>query len=98
VNVLVVVSYDVKTSADGGPKRLRALAQACSDFGQRVQFSVFECSVGDVQWVELRRRVIGCIDPSCDSVRFYFLGEDGASRIEHHGAKAPKDLDGPLIV
>lgn len=96
--MLVVVSYDVKTSADGGKKRLRAVAQACADFGQRVQFSVFECSVGPVQWVELRRRVIGCIDPANDSVRFYFLGEDGAARIEHHGTKAPKDLDGPLVV
>ncbi len=96
--MLVVVSYDVKTSADGGKKRLRAVAQACADFGQRVQFSVFECSVGAVQWVQLRRRLIACIDPADDSVRFYFLGEDGAARIEHHGAKAPKDLDGPLIV
>lgn len=96
--MIVVVSYDVKTSSDGGKKRLRAVAQACSDFGQRVQFSVFECSVGPVQWVELRRRLVGCIDPTVDSLRFYFLGENATSRVEHHGTKAPKDLDGPLIV
>lgn len=96
--MLVVVSYDVKTTSDGGEKRLRAVARACADFGQRVQFSVFECSVGPVQWVELRRRLVGCIDPAVDSLRFYFLGEDAMSRIEHHGAKEPKDLDGPLIV
>jgi CRISPR-associated protein Cas2 len=96
--MVVVVSYDVKTSAEGGKKRLRAVAQACADFGQRVQFSVFECSVGDVQWVELRRRVVQAMDAKQDSVRFYFLGDDGAARVEHHGTKLPKDLDGPLIV
>lgn len=96
--MLVVVSYDVKTSADGGKKRLREVAQACADFGQRVQFSVFECSVGDVQWVELRRRLIAAIDQTQDSLRFYYLGEDHASRVEHVGTKASKDFDGPLIV
>jgi len=94
----VVVSYDVKTSSDGGKRRLRAVAQACSDFGQRVQFSVFECSVGPVQWVELRRRLVAAIDPAVDSLRFYFLGEDAESRVEHVGAKSCPDLDGPLIV
>lgn len=96
--MVVVVSYDVKTSAEGGKKRLRAVAQACEDFGQRVQFSVFECSVGDVQWVELRRRLLATIDPAQDSLRFYFLGEDVSGRVEHIGTKVPKDLDGPLIV
>lgn len=96
--MLVLVSYDVKTSALGGKKRLRAVAQACLDYGQRVQFSVFECSVGDVQWVQLRQRVLGSIDPGVDSLRFYFLGDDPSARVEHHGAKASRDLDGPLIV
>lgn len=96
--MVVVVSYDVKTSADGGKKRLRQVAQACCDFGQRVQFSVFECSVGEVQWVELRRRLLAAIDPGQDSLRFYYLGEDHASRVEHVGTKAKKDLDGPLVV
>ena len=88
----------MRTTAPGGKKRLRAVAQACLDYGQRVQFSVFECSVGDVQWVQLRQRVLGAINPSVDSVRFYFLGEDASARVEHHGAKASRDLDGPLIV
>ncbi|HEX9400449.1 MAG TPA: CRISPR-associated endonuclease Cas2 [Anaeromyxobacter sp.] len=96
--MVVVVSYDVKTSAEGGKKRLRAVAQACADYGQRVQFSVFECSVGEVQWVELRRRLAATIDPDQDSLRIYFLGEDSSSRIEHLGTKIPRDLDGPLVV
>lgn len=96
--MLVVVSYDVSVSSDGGKKRLRAIAQACKDFGQRVQFSVFECSVGATQWVILRKRVLALMDEKVDSVRFYFLGEDFGPRTEHHGSKKPRDLDGPLVV
>ena len=94
----VLVSYDVAVSSKGGRARLRKIAQACLDFGQRVQFSVFECSVGEVQWVELRHRLLGIMDPAKDSVRFYFLGEEPAARVEHHGVKLPRDLDGPLVV
>jgi CRISPR-associated protein Cas2 len=96
--MLVVVSYDVRTSSEGGARRLRTVAQACSDFGQRVQFSVFECSVGPVQWVELRRRLLKAIDPEQDSLRIYHLGESAESRVEHHGTKAAVDFDGPLVV
>ncbi len=94
----VVVSYDVATSSPGGPKRLRSMARVCLDFGQRVQFSVFECSVGPVQWVELRHRVLEIADLELDSVRFYFLGDAPDARVEHHGIKKARDLDGPLIV
>ncbi len=93
----VLVTYDVRTSSPAGKKRLRSAAQACLDFGQRVQLSVFECSVGPVQWVELRRRLLSIIDDKEDSLRFYFLGDEATPKVEHHGTKRPIDLDGPLI-
>lgn len=96
--MLVVISYDVAVTSEGGRKRLRDLAQACKDYGQRVQFSVFECSVGATQWALLRHRILTLMDEQVDSVRFYFLGEDAGKRSEHHGAKKPRDLDGPLVV
>ena len=43
--MLILILYDVATSDDGGPKRLRRVARACLDYGQRVQKSVFECPV-----------------------------------------------------
>lgn len=91
----LVVSYDVETKTPAGKRRLRRVARACLDFGQRVQFSVFECSLGEQQWVVLRKRLLDAYDPKTDSIRVYFLGEDGSARIEHHGAKAiadPNDL------
>lgn len=93
-----MVSYDVETVSEGGARRLRRVARACRDYGQRVQFSVFECEVAPDQWVVLRARLLGEIDPERDSLRFYFLGAAGKRRIEHVGAKPVLDLDGPLIV
>ncbi|HET6537829.1 MAG TPA: CRISPR-associated endonuclease Cas2 [Sphingopyxis sp.] len=94
--MLVLITYDVKTEDAVGRRRLRRVARACLDFGQRVQYSVFECEVDPAQWVALRARLIGEIDPECDSLRFYRLGAEGRRRIEHVGAKAVLDLAGPL--
>jgi CRISPR-associated protein Cas2 len=96
--MLVLVSYDVKTSDPGGATRLRRVAKACKDYGQRVQFSVFECLVGPAQWTMLRRRLIKEIDQSADSLRFYFLGANWRRRVEHVGAKEGVDQEGPLII
>jgi len=96
--MFVLVSYDVATSENGGQRRLRRVAKACMDYGQRVQYSVFECIVDPAQWVVLRQRLIDEIDPKADSLRFYFLGSNWRHRVEHVGAKATLDQEGPLIV
>jgi len=96
--LLVVVSYDVSTSDQGGPRRLRRVAKACVDYGQRVQNSVFECVLDPEQWTRLKLRLLSEIDPTKDSLRFYFLGSGAGQRTEHHGAKAVIDLEGPLLV
>jgi CRISPR-associated protein Cas2 len=96
--MFVIVSYDVATSDEGGQRRLRRVARACQDFGQRVQFSVFECIVDPAQWAKLKDRLISEINPEKDSLRFYYLGSNWHHRVEHVGAKAPIDQEGPLIV
>lgn len=96
--MMVLVSYDVATSTSGGAGRLRRVAKACRDFGQRVQYSVFEIEVDAAQWTLLRRRLVGLIDPEVDSLRFYFLGNNWERRIEHVGAKPAVDMNSPLIV
>ena len=95
--MLVLVTYDVKTESAAGRRRLRRIARACLDYGQRVQYSVFECEVTPAQWTTLRARLIGEYAAGEDSLRFYFLGADGKRRVEHHGARQVPDLDGPLI-
>ena len=96
--MLVLVSYDVATTDLGGPKRLRRVAKTCQNFGQRVQYSVFECNVDPAQWTKLRQQLIDKIDPNVDSLRFYFLGANWRNRVEHVGAKAVVDLEAPLVV
>lgn len=95
--MLMLVTYDVNTETAAGRKRLRRVARACLDYGQRVQFSVFECEIDPAQWTMLRARLVGEIDPKLDSLRFYRLGADGRRRVEHVGAKPALDLDGPLL-
>lgn len=94
----MVVTYDVNTEDAAGRKRLRRIAKACQDYGQRVQFSVFECEVSPARWVELRARLLAIMNVQADSIRFYHLGADGQRRVEHAGARQPLDLDGPLLL
>lgn len=96
--MMVLVSYDVSTTDSAGQRRLRRIAQTCLDYGQRVQYSVFECIVDPAQWTQLKAKLLNHYDPSQDSLRFYFLGANWKSRVEHNGAKVTPDLEDPLII
>ncbi|MET3661201.1 CRISPR-associated endonuclease Cas2 [Aquamicrobium ahrensii] len=96
--MLVLVTYDVSTTQGNGPARLRAVAKACRDFGQRVQYSVFEIEVDPAQWTRLKARLESLIDPQTDSLRYYHLGANWRRRVEYVGAKPATDLNGPLII
>lgn len=96
--MLVLVTYDVMITSPGGAKRLRRIAKACRDYGQRVQFSVFELEVDTARWVEIRQRLIDLIEPDLDSLRFYYLGLKWQGKVEHVGAKPVLDLNAPLVL
>ncbi|MBB1250292.1 CRISPR-associated endonuclease Cas2 [Rhizobium sp. G21] len=96
--MLVLVTYDVRTLEGNGQARLRAVAKACRDYGQRVQFSVFEIEVDPAQWIKLKARLEGIIKPEVDSLRYYYLGANWQRRVEHVGAKPAADLNAPLII
>jgi len=96
--MMVLVSYDVMVTSPGGQRRLRKVAKACTNYGQRVQQSVFECVVDPAQWVQLKNTLEKIIDNNADSLRYYNLGSNYKRRIEHVGAKPSYDVDGPLIV
>lgn len=96
--MLVLVSYDVTTTTKAGRTRLRRVAKMCQNYGQRVQFSVFECIVDPAQWTMFRQKLVDIISTEEDSLRFYFLGANWRGRVEHVGAKPAIDQEGPLIV
>lgn len=95
--MMVLVSYDVSTKDPSGARRLRRVAKACQNLGQRVQFSVFEIELDPAQWVGLQNKLCSLIDPTTDSLRFYHLGNNWVSKVEHIGAKPTLDLNAPLI-
>lgn len=95
---MVLVTYDVNTQTKEGRKRLSTVAKTLKNYGQRVQFSVFECIVDPAQWVTLQSKLIEIIEPQKDSLKFYFLGANYKPRIVHIGAKKIFDQEGPLIV
>lgn len=96
--MMVLVSYDISTLDDASARRLQRIAKACLNFGQRVQFSVFEIEVDAAQWVTLKIQLVQIIDPAVDSLRFYYLGKQWQRKVEHVGAKPVLDLNGPLIL
>lgn len=97
-DMMVLVSYDVAISSEGGARRLRRISKACKNYGQRVQFSVFECEVDPAKWVMLKNKLVKEIDPTADSLRFYFLGSNWRRRVEHVGAKKAVDFNEPMVI
>lgn len=96
--MLVVVCYDVSTLEPEGQRRLRRVAKVCKDYGQRAQFSVFECEVDPAQWTVLRQKLLDEIDLDEDSLKFYFLGSNWRRRVEQVGMKKTYDPDEPMII
>jgi len=96
--MLLLITYDVNTQDSAGKKRLRKVAKLCVDYGQRVQASVFECNIDAAGARKLKARLAELIDESCDSLRFYELGNAYHNKIEHIGAKDSYDAEGVLMV
>ena len=94
--MLVVITYDVNTEDAAGRRRLRQVAKQCVNYGQRVQFSVFECVADAATFAKVKNKLLGIIDPKVDSIRFYYLGNNYKSRIEQYGAKQSYDAEGFL--
>jgi CRISPR-associated protein Cas2 len=96
--MMVLVTYDVETTDQGGARRLRRMAKACEDYGQRVQKSVFECMVEPAQWKVLEARLLSIMDKERDSLRVYMLGANWQRRVEHHGVRLSYTQEGPIVL
>ena len=95
--MLVLITYDVNTTTKQGVRRLAKVAKVCTNYGQRVQNSVFECLVDNMQLAMVKKQIRDIIDGENDSVRYYVLGEQYKNRIEHIGKEQGVDLSGTLI-
>ena len=95
--MLVLITYDVNTETKAGKARLRKVAKQCTNYGIRVQNSVFECLMNEAKCREVKAILESLIDKEKDSLRFYYLGNRYKTKIEHIGAKDTLSLDEPLI-
>jgi CRISPR-associated protein Cas2 len=96
--MLVLVTYDVNTETAAGRKRLRKVAKACVNCGQRVQNSVFECLLDAAQYAVFKAKLTALIDERQDSLRFYQLGNNYKSKVEHIGVHPDYAQDEVLIL
>ena len=94
----VVVTYDVNTTTKAGRARLRKVAQVCQDYGQRVQLSVFECTVSEMKLEELLARLSAVIDIKADGVRVYRLPGGRDRLVTVIGRDGYVDFSAPLVL
>ena len=96
--MMVLITYDVNTEDASGKKRLRRIAKQCTNYGQRVQNSVFEIDTDYGTFLKVKDKLLKLIDEKQDSLRFYYLGNNWQRRVEHYGAKETYDPEGVIII
>ncbi len=94
----ILVTYDVDTTDKAGQRRLRRVAKACIDYGQRVQNSVFECELTEVQLCVLKERIKGIIDLALDSIRIYHLNRNENRRVEVIGVETAVNMNDAILI
>lgn len=95
--ILVLITYDVSTETANGKKRLRKVAKECTNYGQRVQNSVFECVMDAAICRVVKEKLISIINETEDSIRFYYLGNNYKAKVEHYGVNSGFDMEGVLM-
>lgn len=93
----MLITYDVNTETAAGRARLRKVAKQCVNYGRRVQNSVFECILDNAQSILLKSILTDIIDEEVDSLRFYNLGNNYKTKVEHVGVNRGIAADETLI-
>lgn len=96
--MFVLITYDVNTEDASGRRRLRKVAKCCQNYGVRVQNSVFECQADAATWCVLKQKLLAEINEERDSLRFYYLGNNFKTNVEHYGTRPSISVDEPLIL
>lgn len=96
--MMILITYDVDTTTTEGAKRLRKVAKECVNYGHRVQNSVFECVVTEVQYKLLYNNLQQIIHKEKDSIRFYFMGKNWERHIVTLGRDESLNVSSPLII
>jgi CRISPR-associated protein Cas2 len=97
IDILILITYDISTADVAGKTRLRKIAKQCVNYGQRVQNSVFECNMDAALCKQVQHKLLSIMDEKKDSLRFYYLGNNYKTKVEHFGVKESYDAEEVLI-
>ena len=82
-----MVTYDIVNNT----ARAR-VANALAGYGERVQYSVFECRLNAREFAVLRQRIADLVDLTCDRIRWYPLCRPCHGRVVQQGeGQVPED-------
>ncbi len=98
MRVSLLITYDVNTTTKAGVKRLSKIAKTCEAYGQRVQLSVFECSLNAVDVIKFRGKLVGIMDHTQDSLRIYHLSSIRGDSVEAYGIDRWRDLESEVLM
>lgn len=91
--MLYVVIYDISDD-----KRRRRVFNLLEGYGQRVQFSAFECVLNDRKFEELRARLAKVVKMDEDSVRFYPISKHTLGQVVIWGVPPLTQMSGSVVV
>lgn len=91
--MLYVVIYDISDD-----KRRRRVFNLLEGYGQRVQFSAFECVLNDRKFEELRSRLIKVVKMNEDSVRFYPISKHTLGQVIVWGEPPLTQMPSSVVV
>jgi CRISPR-associated protein Cas2 len=88
-----IITYDIPCD-----KRRRKVAKLLEGYGQRVQYSVFECVLNSSKYQELQRRLTKRVNLTEDSVRFYPLSSHTKQDVEAWGGQGITEAPSSTII
>lgn len=94
----LLVTYDVETVTPEGQRRLRKVAKICEGYGHRVQQSVFEVVIREIDKPRLVAAFQSVINPRLDSIRIYRLPAKALDEVEHLGRPRRTEPRGPFVI
>lgn len=65
---MYIITYDIVKD-----KTRTKVSKILEDYGNRVQYSVFESDISEIELESIKNRIKGLIDVSTDNVKFYSL-------------------------
>lgn len=83
-----IISYDIKDD-----KKRTQVCNILKDFGNHVQYSVFECELQEKEYNKMLSKVLPLIDESKDSLRIYALCESCKKKIRVYGVNKVSEED-----